>query len=40
MLTLIGEFTTECPAIRISRRLRIDVLADLFILAVSRGHPV
>ena len=41
MLNLIDEFTRECLAIRIDRRLRstdvIDVLSDLFIL---RGLPV
>ena len=41
MLNLIDEFTRECLAIRIDRRLRstdvIDVLSDLFIL---RGIPV
>ena len=40
MLNLIDEFTRECLAIRIDRRLRstdvIDVLSDLFIL---RGVP-
>ena len=40
MLTLIDEFTRECLAIRIDRKLRpadvIDVLSDLFIL---RGVP-
>jgi hypothetical protein len=41
MLNIIDEFTHECLAIRISRRLKsvdvIDVLSDLFIL---RGVPV
>ena len=41
MLNLVDEFTRECLAIRIDRRLRstdvIDVLSDLFIL---RGVPV
>ena len=40
MLNVIDEFTRECLAIRIDRRLRstdvIDVLSDLFIL---RGRP-
>jgi transposase InsO family protein len=40
MLNLIDEFTRECLAIRIDRKLRsmdvIDVLSDLFIL---RGVP-
>ena len=40
MLNLIDEFTRECLAIRIDRRLRstdvIDVLSDQFIL---RGVP-
>lgn len=40
MLNLIDEFSRECLAIRIDRRLRstdvIDVLSDLFIL---RGVP-
>ena len=40
MLDLIDEFSRECPAIRIDRRLGstdvIDVLSDLFIL---RGVP-
>ena len=40
MLNVIDEFTRECIAIRVSRRLRstdvIDVLSDLFIL---RGIP-
>ena len=40
MLNLIDEFTRECLAIRVDRRLRstdvIDVLSDLFIL---RGVP-
>jgi transposase InsO family protein len=41
MLNLLDEFTRECLAIRIERKLRstavIDVLSDLFIL---RGVPV
>ena len=41
MLNIIDEFTRECIAIRVNRRLRatdvIDVLSDLFIL---RGVPV
>ena len=40
MLNLIDEFSRECLAIRVDRRLRstdvIDVLSDLFIL---RGMP-
>ena len=40
MLNVIDEFTRECIAIRVSRRLKavdvIDVLSDLFIL---RGIP-
>ena len=40
MLNLIDEFSRECLAIRVDRRLRstdvIDVLSDLFIL---RGVP-
>ena len=40
MLNLIDEFSRECLAIRIDRRLRstdvVDVLSDLFIL---RGVP-
>ena len=40
MLNVIDEFTRECLAIRVDRRLRltdvIDVLSDLFIL---RGVP-
>ena len=42
MLNVIDEFTRECIAIRISRRLRsmdvIDVLSDLFILRGIPGH--
>ena len=41
MLNIIDEFTRECLAIRVNRKLRstdvIDVLSDLFIL---RGIPV
>ena len=41
MLNIIDEFTRECIAIRVNRRLKatdvIDVLSDLFIL---RGVPV
>ena len=41
MLNLIDEFSRECLAIRVDRRLRstdvIDMLSDLFIL---RGVPV
>ena len=40
MLNIVDEFTHECLAIRVARRLRaadvIDVLSDLFIL---RGVP-
>ena len=40
MLNVIDEFTRECIAIRINRRLKavdvIDVLSDLFVL---RGVP-
>ena len=40
MLNIIDEFTHECLAIRVSRRLKsidvIDALSDLFIL---RGVP-
>lgn len=42
MLNVIDEFTRECLAIRISRRLKavdvIDVLTDLFILRGAPGH--
>jgi putative transposase len=42
MLNLIDEFTRECLAIRIDRKLRstdvIDVLSDLFILRGVPGH--
>ena len=42
MLKVIDEFTRECLAIRIDRRLRstdvIDVLSDLFILRGVPGH--
>ena len=42
MLNLIDEFSRECLAIRIDRRLRstdvIDVLSDLFILRVIPVH--
>jgi putative transposase len=42
MLNVIDEFTRECIAIRVSRRLRsmdvIDVLSDLFILRGIPGH--
>jgi transposase InsO family protein len=42
MLNIIDEFTRECLAIRISRRLKavdvIDVLTDLFILRGTPGH--
>ena len=42
MLNVIDEFTHECLAIRIDRRLKavdvIDVLSDLFILRGVPGH--
>ncbi len=42
MLNVIDEFTHECLAIRVSRRLKsidvIDVLSDLFILRGVPGH--
>ena len=42
MLNVIDEFTRECIAIRVDRRLRstdvIDVLSDLFILRGIPGH--
>ncbi len=42
MLNVIDEFTRECLAIRISRRLKavdvVDVLTDLFILRGAPGH--
>src|SRR5438045_4451994 len=42
MLNIIDEFTHECLAIQVSRRLRsidvIDVLSDLFILRGVPGH--
>jgi putative transposase len=42
MLNVIGEFTHECLAIRINRRLKaidvIDVLSDLFILQGVPEH--
>ena len=42
MLNIIDEFTHECLAIRISRKLRstdvIDVLSDLFLLRGVPGH--
>jgi len=45
MLNVIDEFTRECLAIRVGRRLRsadvIDVLSDLFILrGCARTHPL
>ena len=45
MLNVLDEFTHECLAIRVARKLKaidvIDVLADLFILrGQSRSHPV
>jgi putative transposase len=42
MLNVIDEFTRECLAIRVARKLKstdvIDVLTDLFILRGSPGH--
>lgn len=42
MLNIIDEFTRECPAIRVNRKLKsldvIDVLSDLFILRGIPGH--
>jgi putative transposase len=42
MLNVIDEFTRECIAIRVSRRLNatdvVDVLSDLFILRGVPGH--
>ena len=42
MLNIIDEFTRECLAIRVDRRLKstdvIDVLSDLFILRGVPGH--
>src|SRR3954467_14686988 len=42
MLNIIDEFTHECLAIRVARRLKsidvIDVLSDLFILRGVPGH--
>jgi hypothetical protein len=42
MLNIIDEFTHECLAIQVSRRLKsidvIDVLSDLFILRGVPGH--
>jgi Integrase core domain len=42
MLNVLGEFTHECLAIRIARKLKaidvIDVLSDLFILRGIPGH--
>jgi transposase InsO family protein len=42
MLNVVDEFTRECLAIRVGRRLKaadvIDVLADLFILRGVPGH--
>jgi transposase InsO family protein len=42
MLTIIDEFTHECLAIRVARKLKsndvIDVLSDLFILRGVPGH--
>ncbi len=42
MLNIIDEFTRECLAIRVGRRLRatdvIDVLSDLFIVRGIPGH--
>jgi putative transposase len=42
MLNLIDEFTRECLAIRVARKLKatdvVDVLSDLFILRGVPGH--
>ena len=42
MLNVIDEFTRECLAIRVNRKLRstdvIDALSDLFILRGIPGH--
>ena len=42
MLDVIDEFTRECLAIRVDRRLKstdvIDVLSDLFVLRGVPGH--
>jgi transposase InsO family protein len=42
MLNIIDEFTHECLAIRVARKLKaidvIDVLSDLFILRGVPGH--
>ena len=42
MLNVLDEFTHECLAIRVSRKLKsidvIDVLSDLFILRGVPGH--
>jgi transposase InsO family protein len=42
MLNIIDEFTRECLAIRVARKLKaadvIDVLSDLFILRGVPGH--
>jgi hypothetical protein len=42
MLNIVDEFTHECLAIRVSRKLKsidvIDVLSDLFILSGVPGH--
>ena len=42
MLNVIDEFTRECLAIRVARKLKaidvIDVLSDLFILRGVPGH--
>jgi hypothetical protein len=42
MLNVINEFTHECLAIRVARKLKavdvIDVLSDLFILRGVPGH--
>ena len=43
MLSVIDEFTRECLAIRVDRKLRstdvIDALSDLFILLPARPAP-
>ena len=42
MLNVVDEFTRECLAVRVARKLKavdvIDVLSDLFILRGVPGH--
>ena len=44
MLNVVDEFTHECLAIRIDRKLKaydvIDVLSELFILRGIPSHPI